>query len=532
MGKKLDALLGRNFRASKFKTLTKLAISRISILTNQRRARYSYARSDVVELLKLGHHDRALLRVEHVIKEQNMLDVFGMIEIYCHVLIGSVDLIRKNKECPDELKGTVSSLIFASSRCGEFPELMHIREILSSRFGSDFAARAVESRSNNGVNHKMMQKLSTGKLSLDNKLKMLEAIASEIGVTLKLEDDHPAIVEEKLNADEEKEELEPKESPKFNDFILRDVRILPGETILDEDFSESVNMRRKKYRDIAAAAQEAFESAACAAMAAKAAVELSRTESDDHTSDDENDSDGSSSIPEIENHGDAAAASKQKNHDHNNKVQDEKIHPIDIYVSESENEDQTETTNGKEESKTKAGLQELENHEDTAASKQIKDHNNQVQDEKIHPIDIYVSESENEADETTTNNDIRESEKKAGILEKIPSFASSSDSERMKPSLEEDDNEVNTEAKESNFTQDQHVQQQDTQYEDGQNLPFHSLKWVLVPDNSETETEKNPMVEKNSGMKSSIFAEKHHSLLHSNTERKWVSMRTRREHRA
>lgn len=54
----------------------------------------------------------------------------------------------------------------------------------------------------------------------------------------------------------------------------------------DAEFSDS-RKGKKKYRDVADAAQAAFESAAYAAAAARAAVELSRSDShdpDDHSS--------------------------------------------------------------------------------------------------------------------------------------------------------------------------------------------------------------------------------------------------------
>jgi len=57
-------LLGKSF-TSKFKSITLLAVSRIVILKNQHKARASYARSDVAQLLNLGYHDRALLRVSY-----------------------------------------------------------------------------------------------------------------------------------------------------------------------------------------------------------------------------------------------------------------------------------------------------------------------------------------------------------------------------------------------------------------------------------------------------------------------------------
>jgi len=60
------------------------------------------------------------------------------------------------RECPVELKEAVSSLVFASSRCGEFPELHKIREILTSKFGKEFAGHAVELHKNNRVNSKVL----------------------------------------------------------------------------------------------------------------------------------------------------------------------------------------------------------------------------------------------------------------------------------------------------------------------------------------------------------------------------------------
>lgn len=65
MGKKLDALLGRTFKAAKFKAIVNLAISRLAVLKNQRQARLRHARSDVLELLQLGHQERASLRVRY-----------------------------------------------------------------------------------------------------------------------------------------------------------------------------------------------------------------------------------------------------------------------------------------------------------------------------------------------------------------------------------------------------------------------------------------------------------------------------------
>ncbi|KAM7278303.1 hypothetical protein ACFE04_005437 [Oxalis oulophora] len=97
-----------------------------------------------------------------------------------------VTLIQDNKECPDELKEAISSLIFASSRCGEFPELQHIREILKSMYGAEFALDAIELRNNYRVNPKVIEQLSTRRPQPETRLKVLKQIAYENGITLYL----------------------------------------------------------------------------------------------------------------------------------------------------------------------------------------------------------------------------------------------------------------------------------------------------------------------------------------------------------
>ncbi|GAU14851.1 hypothetical protein TSUD_50630, partial [Trifolium subterraneum] len=185
---KLDALLGRNFKTDKFKPTINLAISRLAVLKNHRNVRLRQARSDVLQLLQLpDHHQRALLRVEHVIKEQNMLDVYDEIEGYFNLLIERIHLIAQQRECPAELEEAASGILYTASRCGDFPEIQEIRTMLTSRFGKEFAARAIELRNNCKVQPKIITKLSTRMPSLENRMKVLKEIASENNITLQLE---------------------------------------------------------------------------------------------------------------------------------------------------------------------------------------------------------------------------------------------------------------------------------------------------------------------------------------------------------
>lgn len=60
------------------------------------------------------------------------------------------------RTCPDELKEAISTLLYAASRFGEFPELQEIRGLVTSRYGKEFVGRAIELRNNCGVNPKVL----------------------------------------------------------------------------------------------------------------------------------------------------------------------------------------------------------------------------------------------------------------------------------------------------------------------------------------------------------------------------------------
>ncbi|RYR34374.1 hypothetical protein Ahy_A10g049199 [Arachis hypogaea] len=121
----------------------------------------------------------------------------------------------------------------------------------------------------------MVQKLSTRMPSLESRMKQLKDIASENNIILQLEEFSSVSVEEQFNAENQNQNKHGIGEEIFHNFPNR------GK---DEELSNSFKAR-KKYKDVADAAQAAFESAAFAEAAARAAVELSRSEPhdpDDH----------------------------------------------------------------------------------------------------------------------------------------------------------------------------------------------------------------------------------------------------------
>lgn len=59
------------------------------------------------------------------------------------------------RDCPNDVNEAVSTLIFASARCGDLPELPKIRKLFGERYGQRFALVALELLPGNLVNRQV-----------------------------------------------------------------------------------------------------------------------------------------------------------------------------------------------------------------------------------------------------------------------------------------------------------------------------------------------------------------------------------------
>lgn len=285
-------------QTAKVKSLVKLAAARLAVVRRPRLGRRSIARSDVGQLLSIGHLDRALLRAEQVIEEDNMLEALDVIELYCKILVEQAAQLEKPKECSEEIKEAAAGLMFASARCGDLPELLDARAILADKFGRDFA-RAAKEGAHGVVDPTLVRKLSGERASLEQKRRLAKEIAAENDILLEFPENPVEIHQvigrpaSQMNSQRGREQTRITPSREFLEERLAstdrpehhvqgrqksvDGQVNPSLAQLSAD--EKVLRESMKYVDARAAAEAAFASASFAARAARAAVELSRSES-------------------------------------------------------------------------------------------------------------------------------------------------------------------------------------------------------------------------------------------------------------
>ncbi|KAF9680458.1 hypothetical protein SADUNF_Sadunf06G0123200 [Salix dunnii] len=168
-------MLHRSFKPAKCKTALKLAASRIKLLRNKREAQVKHLKRELAQLLEAGQDQTARIRVEHVVREEKTMAAYELIEIYCELIVARLPVIESQKNCPIDLKEAVSSVIFASPRCADVPELIDVRKHFTAKYGKEFVSAAVEIRPDCGLVEKLSAKAPDG----PTKIKILTAIAEE-----------------------------------------------------------------------------------------------------------------------------------------------------------------------------------------------------------------------------------------------------------------------------------------------------------------------------------------------------------------
>ncbi|XP_039044578.1 uncharacterized protein LOC120184086 [Hibiscus syriacus] len=147
-------------KASKCKKLVKRVQCRLKLLKNKRFTIVKQLREDLAQLIKLGYEETAFNRAEQLLKDENLMAVYDMLDQFCEFINIQLSYIRRNKDCPNDINEAVSSLIFASARCAELPELTAIRKLFGERYGHRFATSAVELLPGNLVNREVVHLIS------------------------------------------------------------------------------------------------------------------------------------------------------------------------------------------------------------------------------------------------------------------------------------------------------------------------------------------------------------------------------------
>ncbi|KAF6144481.1 hypothetical protein GIB67_025891, partial [Kingdonia uniflora] len=112
-------------------------------------------------------------QAEGLIIELNLSSCYDSVEQFCGCIPRHLSVMQKQRECPEECKEAVSSLMFAAARFADLPELRDLRQIFTDRYGNSLDAFR---------NQEFVERLASKPPTKDNKLQLMREIAREFSI--------------------------------------------------------------------------------------------------------------------------------------------------------------------------------------------------------------------------------------------------------------------------------------------------------------------------------------------------------------
>lgn len=167
-----DGLMKSKFY-NKCKSNIKLTKTRLEAIRKKRNAMQKYLTNDIVDLLRNGLDINAYGRAEGLLVEQNLTSCYESVDMYCTCIYNHVSAMQKQRECPEECKEAVPSLIYATARFSDLPELRDLRSLFTERYGNSLESC---------ISKEFVDRLKSNPPSKEMKIQLLRFIAQESSI--------------------------------------------------------------------------------------------------------------------------------------------------------------------------------------------------------------------------------------------------------------------------------------------------------------------------------------------------------------
>ncbi|VDN95137.1 unnamed protein product [Brugia pahangi] len=128
---------------SKLKTNLRLAINRLKLLEKKKTEMALKSRTEIADFIANRKEDRARIRVEHIIREDFLVEAYELLEMYCDLILARFGLIQQIKHLDDGIAEAVINIIWAAPRVAtDVSEFKVINDQLTMKYGKTFAEAA------------------------------------------------------------------------------------------------------------------------------------------------------------------------------------------------------------------------------------------------------------------------------------------------------------------------------------------------------------------------------------------------------
>jgi hypothetical protein len=130
--------------------LTQLRNKKVEMIKKKRR--------DIVSSLEDNNLDIAKAKMDSLIREEDYITVFDILGPLCEILKEKVTYLILADQCPTDLRATLDTLIYASTRV-ELEELHQLRGEISGKYGETYISKA-NTNADLLVNKNVIEKLT------------------------------------------------------------------------------------------------------------------------------------------------------------------------------------------------------------------------------------------------------------------------------------------------------------------------------------------------------------------------------------
>lgn len=137
-------LFGPSFNGTKLKVCLKLCITRLQMLQKKKDNQGVLARKEIAQLLGKNKEELARIRVEQIIRDDYVVEVLEILELYCTLLTSRFGLIEAVKECDPGMLESIQTIMWCAPHLqAEVSELKQIAHAFGVRYGKEFIRQAL-----------------------------------------------------------------------------------------------------------------------------------------------------------------------------------------------------------------------------------------------------------------------------------------------------------------------------------------------------------------------------------------------------
>ncbi|XP_075392880.1 IST1 homolog isoform X2 [Tenrec ecaudatus] len=134
-----EIMFNPGFKTDQLRVNLQLASTRLKLLGKKKTEQTQKARKELANYLAARKEECARVRVEHIIREDYLVEAMEMLRLYCDLLLARFSLLQATKELDSGLAESVSTLIWAAPRLqSEVPELKTVSNQLCAQYSQEY----------------------------------------------------------------------------------------------------------------------------------------------------------------------------------------------------------------------------------------------------------------------------------------------------------------------------------------------------------------------------------------------------------